>query len=274
MMLLKNITPTTTVTSYSVEYVLESNKFSLYYGKFKAIHEITLSIPKNSITALIGPSGCGKSSVLRAFNRMHDLIPGTKIEGKLLFRGSDIYSPDIDPVDVRKKIGMVFQKPNPFPKSIYDNILFGPKINNQNLTRKQSDELVETVLIDVGLWNEVKDKLKSSALSLSGGQQQRLCIARALAVKPEVILMDEPCSALDPASTLKIEELMQQLRGGYTILIVTHNMQQAARASNFTAMLMTREDKSGELVEFGATKQIFQNPQDVRTQNYIEGKFG
>jgi len=253
---------------------LEARNLSIYYGSFRAVKEIDLAIQPQKITALIGPSGCGKSTVLRAFNRMNDLIPIARTEGEILFRDRNLYDPNVDVVEVRRYIGMVFQKPNPFPKSIYDNIAFGPKINGWRGGKSQMDELVETSLRKSALWDEVKDKLKQSALGLSGGQQQRLCIARALAIEPEVILMDEPASALDPISTLKIEELMFELRRQYTIVIVTHNMQQAARASDNTAFFMIDSDRAGVLAEYGDTNQIFTNPKDKRTEEYITGRFG
>jgi len=251
---------------------LEVNKLGFYYGSAKALTDISLQIPTHHITAIIGPSGCGKSTFIRCFNRMNDLIPGTRVEGEVLYRGGNIYAAGVDPVEVRRRIGMVFQKPNPFPKSIYENIAYGPRING---FRGNLDALVERALQQAALWDEVKDKLKQSGLSLSGGQQQRLCIARALAVEPEVILMDEPCSALDPIATLKIEELMQVLKRDYTIVIVTHNMQQAARASDVTAMMMLTEDRrSGTVIEVGDTNTVFTRPQDKRTEGYVTGRFG
>jgi len=253
---------------------LETRAMSIYYGSFRAVKDINLSIQPQKITALIGPSGCGKSTVLRAFNRMNDLIPIARTEGEVMFRGRNLYDDNVDVVEVRRYVGMVFQKPNPFPKSVYDNIAFGPKINGWKGSKSQMDELVEISLRKAALWDEVKDKLKQSGLGLSGGQQQRLCIARALAIEPEVILMDEPCSALDPISTLKIEELMFELRRQYTIVIVTHNMQQAARASDNTAFFMIDGDRAGVLAEYGDTNQIFTNPRDKRTEEYITGRFG
>jgi phosphate transport system ATP-binding protein len=230
-----------------------------------------MQIIPQKITAIIGPSGCGKSTVLRSFNRMNDFIPSFHMQGRILFHGQNIYEPDIDPVMVRQHIGMVFQKPNPFPKSIYDNVAWGARVNG---IKANMDDLVEETLRDAALWDDVKDDLKKSALSLSGGQQQRLCIARALAVKPEIILMDEPCSALDPIATLKIEELMRELSSKYTIIIVTHNMQQAARASDFTAFFTMDDDRAGLMVEYGETNQIFTRPSDKRTEDYITGRFG
>ena len=253
---------------------LRARNVSIFYSNFRAVRDITLDIPRQKITALIGPSGCGKSTVLRSFNRMNDLVPGARVEGEVLFKGRNLYSPEVDVVEVRRYVGMVFQKPNPFPKSIYDNIAFGPQINGWKGSKFEMDALVEHCLLRAALWDEVKDKLKQSALSLSGGQQQRLCIARALAIEPEIILMDEPCSALDPISTLKIEELMFDLRRHYTIVVVTHNMQQAARASDYTAFFMIDQDRAGTLVEYGDTNQLFTNPKDKRTEEYITGRFG
>ena len=230
-----------------------------------------LDVARHRITAIIGPSGCGKSTLLRCFNRMNDLIPSARVEGQVLFDGLDLYGHDVDPTEIRYEIGMVFQRPNPFPKSIYDNVAFGPRING---FQGDIDEIVEKSLVRAALWDEVKDRLKSSALSLSGGQQQRLCIARALAVEPRVILMDEPCSALDPIATLAIEELMRELSEDYSIIIVTHNMQQAARVSHYTAFLMVEETRVGFLVEFGESRQLFTNPEDERTEAYITGRFG
>jgi phosphate transport system ATP-binding protein len=251
--------------------VIRVNGLSAYYGTKKALSDITLDIPHNRITAIIGPSGCGKSTLVRCFNRMNDLIPAFKMTGQILFEGRDLYGPDVDPTEIRYQIGMVFQRPNPFPKSIYDNVAFGPKING---FKGKMNDLVESSLRRAALWDEVKDRLKSSALALSGGQQQRLCIARALAVEPRLILMDEPCSALDPIATLAIEELMRELSEDYSIIIVTHNMQQAGRVSDYTAFLMGDEDRIGELVEFDETKQILTNPRDERTEAYITGRFG
>ncbi len=252
-------------------YVFEVRDFSAYYSDFRAIRDIDLDIRKHQITAFIGPSGCGKSTLLRCFNRMNDLVPGAHISGKIEYHGVDLYDPKVDAVEVRRRIGMVFQKPNPFPKSIYDNIAFGPKIAGY---RGDMDELVESSLKRAAIWDEVKDKLKQPGTALSGGQQQRLCIARAIAVEPDVILMDEPCSALDPVATLKIEELMFELRADYTILIVTHNMQQAARASDETVFLTMGDDRAGYLVEKGATADIFTNPKNQLTEDYVSGRFG
>ncbi|MFQ3661138.1 MAG: phosphate ABC transporter ATP-binding protein PstB [Chloroflexaceae bacterium] len=264
-----------TSATYDTKYAIETRDMHIYYGAFRAVKGVSFGIERNKITALIGPSGCGKSTVLRSFNRMNDLIPGARTEGEVLYHGQNLYGPDVDAVQVRREIGMVFQKPNPFPKSIYDNIAYGPRINGWKGTKAEMDELVERALRGAALWDEVKDDLKKSGLALSGGQQQRLCIARALAVEPEVILMDEPCSALDPISTLKIEELMFELRQNYTIVIVTHNMQQAARASDYTAFfLMDKDDRAGQLIEYDTTSNIFQNPKDKRTEEYISGRFG
>lgn len=235
-----------------------------------------MPIYRNHITAIIGPSGCGKSTLLRALNRMNELIPTVRTEGEVIFEGENIYHPAVDPVEVRRRIGMVFQKPNPFPKSIYENIAWGMRINGIKHHKSELDELVERALRAAALWDEVRDKLQQSGLSLSGGQQQRLCIARAIAIQPEVILMDEPASALDPIATLKIEELMQELKKEYTIVIVTHNMQQAARVSDYTAMMMLagEGERTGTVIEFGETAQLFMNPKDKRTEDYVTGRFG
>jgi phosphate transport system ATP-binding protein len=250
---------------------IDVQHLNFYYGPKQALFDCSLPIRERSITALIGPSGCGKSTFLRCLNRMNDTIAGTRTEGKILLDGADILDPAIDVVALRRLVGMVFQKPNPFPKSIYENIAFGPRVLGMKVNM---NEVVERSLRRAALWDEVKDKLKQSALSLSGGQQQRLCIARALAIEPEIILMDEPCSALDPISTLKIEELMFELRRQYTIVIVTHNMQQAARASDHTAFFMIDNDRAGMLIEFGDTNQVFTKPKDKRTEEYITGRFG
>ncbi|MEW5988290.1 MAG: phosphate ABC transporter ATP-binding protein PstB [Chloroflexota bacterium] len=252
-------------------YAVEARNLRIYYGHFLAIRDVNLLVERKKITAIIGPSGCGKSTVLRAFNRMNELVPTARTEGEVLFSGQNIYSPEVDPVEVRRRIGMVFQKPNPFPKSIYENVAWGARING---FRGDLDALVRESLEQAALWDEVKDKLNQSGLSLSGGQQQRLCIARAIAIKPEIILMDEPASALDPIATLKIEELMRELARDYTIIIVTHNMQQAARASHYTAFFMMDEDRAGMMVEYGPTERIFTNPKDKRTEDYITGRFG
>lgn len=265
--------PTAAASSID-KYTLEARDISIYYGNFRAVKNVSFKVEPQKITALIGPSGCGKSTVLRAFNRMNDLVPTSRLEGEILFHGRNLYASEVDPVEVRRRIGMVFQKPNPFPKSIYDNIAFGPRVNGWRGGAKEMDDLVESSLRSAALWDDVKDKLKQSGLSLSGGQQQRLCIARALAVQPEVILMDEPCSALDPISTLKIEELMFELRRTYTIIIVTHNMQQAQRASDYTAFFLMDQDRAGTLVEYSPTQKLFTNPEDKRTEDYINGRFG
>jgi phosphate transport system ATP-binding protein len=255
--------------------VFDVGDLSVSYGSFRAVRDVTLPIFENEITALIGPSGCGKTTVLRCFNRMNDLIDTARVEGKILYHGIDIYDRDVNPVELRRRVGMVFQKPNPFPKSIFENVAFGPKVAGFN---GDMEELVEESLRKAALWDEVKDKLKESGMTLSGGQQQRLCIARAIAVQPDVILMDEPCSSLDPIATLRIEELMQQLVSDYTIVIVTHNMQQAARVSERTAFFTVdvREDgqRTGVLVEVDATAKIFANPTDPRTEGYVTGRFG
>ncbi|HEX5041029.1 MAG TPA: phosphate ABC transporter ATP-binding protein PstB [Candidatus Limnocylindria bacterium] len=253
------------------EVIFDLQSLSCFYGSFRAVRDIGLRVPRNKITAIIGPSGCGKSTLLRSFNRMNDLVEGAHIEGKILYHGVDLYADGVDPVEVRRRIGMVFQKPNPFPKTIYDNVAFGPKIGGY---KGDMPELVEQSLRRAALWDEVKDKLGSIATSLSGGQQQRLCIARAIAVEPDVILMDEPCSALDPIATLKIEELMRELKENYTIVIVTHNMQQAARASDFTAFLSMGDDRAGYLVEMAPTQQLFTSPTNRLTEDYITGRFG
>ncbi len=261
----------TTREATATDTTLSVTNLDMYYGSFRALRDINLDVTRNSVTALIGPSGSGKSTLLRCFNRMNDLIPGARVEGKVLFNGDDIYHPSIDPTEIRLRVGMVFQKPNPFPKSIYDNVAFGLRING---FKGNMDEAVERSLRRAALWDEVKDRLKASGLTLSGGQQQRLCIARAVAVQPDVILMDEPASALDPISTLAIEDLMRELSRDYTIIVVTHNMQQAARVSDWTAFMTMGEDRAGYLVEVGNTHQIFTNPRDERTEGYITGRFG
>lgn len=249
------------------------NGLNVYYGKFQALMDINMDIQEKKITAIIGPSGCGKSTLLRSFNRMNDLTSSARISGKIALCGDDIYGPGVDVVEIRRRIGMVFQRPNPFPKSIYDNVAYGPRL--YGVTRKRDlDPIVESSLKQAALWDEVKDKLHQSGMSISGGQQQRLCIARALAVQPEIILMDEPASALDPISTLRIEELMHDLAREYTIIIVTHNMQQAARVSDYTAMMMINESRSGQLIEFDRTNIIFTRPGDKRTEDYVTGRFG
>ncbi|HEV8545613.1 MAG TPA: phosphate ABC transporter ATP-binding protein PstB [Candidatus Limnocylindrales bacterium] len=253
------------------DYVVELQDVSCYYGSFRAVRNVDIKAAKNEITALIGPSGCGKSTLLRTVNRMNDLVPSYHAEGRILLDGQDLFAKSVDPVAVRRRVGMVFQKPNPFPKSIFDNVAFGPRINGfkGNLV-----ELVEKSLRRAALWDDVKDKLKQSGMSLSGGQQQRLCIARTIAVEPEIILMDEPCSALDPRSTLQIEELMAELKREYTIIIVTHNMQQAARASDATVFMTMGNDRAGYVVENGPTIDIFTNPKNQLTEDYVSGRFG
>ena len=252
---------------------VDVKNLAVYYTKFRALADINLSVPEKRITAIIGPSGCGKSTLLRSFNRMNDLTPGCRVLGEISLDGGDIYAPGVDVVDIRRRVGMVFQRPNPFPKSIYDNVAYGPRL--YGIHRKTDlDEIVEKSIHQAALWDEVKDKLHQSGLSLSGGQQQRLCIARALAVEPEVILMDEPASALDPISTLRIEELMQELKNDYTIIIVTHNMQQAARVSDYTAMMMIDELRAGRMIEYDQTNIIFTRPKDKRTEDYVTGRFG
>ncbi len=257
------------------ETVFQTENLNVYYGNFLALKNINIDIPKNKITAFIGPSGCGKSTLLRCYNRLNDLIKSFRAEGKVRYYGQDLYASDIDPVEVRRRIGMVFQRPNPFPKSIYDNVTFGPRING---FKGDMDELVERSLRQAALWDEVKDKLRESGFSLSGGQQQRLCIARAIATQPEVILMDEPCSALDPISTLRVEDLLNELKEQYTIIIVTHNMQQASRVSDMTAFFNVepteKGGRMGYLVEYDRTENIFQSPQQQATQEYVSGRFG
>ncbi len=253
------------------EIVVRLKDVNVHYGDFHAVSDVSIDVPKNRITALIGPSGCGKSTVLRCINRMNDLVPTARVEGSILYFGQEILSQKVDPVEVRRRIGMVFQKPNPFPKSIFDNVAWGAKING---FKGNMSEHVERCLRQAALWEEVKDKLKESGMALSGGQQQRLCIARALAINPDVILLDEPASALDPISTLKIEELLRELEANYTIIIVTHNMQQAARVSDKTVFFSLNERRQGILVEAGPTEKIFTNPDDRRTEDYITGRFG
>jgi phosphate transport system ATP-binding protein len=260
-------------TAHLNKVKLKTERVNLYYGAFQALRNITLEIPECAITAIIGPSGCGKSSFLRLFNRMNDLITGARVEGHVELDGIPIYENSIDVAELRKRVGMVFQKPNPFPMSVFENVAFGPRRHGRN-NRSELEEIVEKSLRQAALWDEVGDKLGQSALSLSGGQQQRLCIARVLAVEPEVILMDEPCSALDPVATLKIEDLMRSLAEDYTIVIVTHNMQQAARVSDMTAFLMMEEDRAGVLAEYGPTSELFTNPKDKCTEDYITGRFG
>ncbi|MBP6928484.1 MAG: phosphate ABC transporter ATP-binding protein [Caldisericia bacterium] len=250
------------------EIEIDVQNLDFYYGKHQALHDICISIPKGMVTALIGPSGCGKSTFLRTLNRMNDIIGGTRVEGKIVIQSQDIYAPNIDVVMLRKRVGMVFQKPNPFPKSIFENVAYGPRIHGIK-NRAQLQEIVERSLVRAAIWDEVKDRLHISGLELSGGQQQRLCIARALAVDPDILLMDEPASALDPRSTQRIEDLIAELRGDYTIVIVTHNMQQAARVSDYTAFFY-----EGHLIEFGKTERIFTKPNNKQTEDYITGRFG
>ena len=262
-------------TAVRTETVLRTENLNIYYGDFLAVEDVSLEIPKNRVTAFIGPSGCGKSTLLRCFNRLNDLINGFHIEGKVYYHNQNLYDKKIDPVEVRRRIGMVFQKPNPFPKSIYDNIAYGARVNG---FKGNLDELVENSLRQAALWDEVKDKLKSNGLSISGGQQQRLCIARAIAINPDVVLMDEPCASLDPISTLKVEDLMHQLKEKYSIVIVTHNMQQATRVADMTAFFNAKATekggKKGYLVEYDETENIFQNPQKESTKDYVSGRFG
>ncbi|NJM96273.1 MAG: phosphate ABC transporter ATP-binding protein [Phormidesmis sp. RL_2_1] len=267
--------PSSTVTDVTSAVAIKAEKVSVYYGSNLAVKDVYLDIPEKQVVAFIGPSGCGKSTILRCFNRMNDLIPSARVEGSIVFDGEDIQGKKVDPVELRRRVGMVFQKPNPFPKSIYDNIAFGAKINGY---QGNMDELVEKSLRGAALWDEVKDKIQESGLGLSGGQQQRLCIARAIAIEPEVILMDEPCSALDPISTLKVEELMHELKTKYTIVIVTHNMQQASRVSDrtafFNAVATDQGGKMGYLVEYDKTQNIFSNPKEEYTRDYVSGRFG
>ena len=251
--------------------IFRVNQLHMYYDDFRALRDINMDVRRYAITALIGPSGCGKSTLLRCFNRMNDLVPTARVEGEILFEESNLYATGVDATEIRSRIGMVFQRPNPFPKSIYDNVTFGLRVNGY---RGNMDDAVERSLRQAALWEEVKDRLKSSALALSGGQQQRLCIARALAVEPEVILMDEPCSALDPVATAHIEDLVRELKDRYTVIMVTHNMQQAARVSDMTAFFTMGSDREGELVEYGETPQLFTNPREERTEAYITGRFG
>ncbi len=279
-MLDKNVLPSLTigekVDRLSMDFLpvkLSVIDLSVYYRQFKALNSISINIPENKITALIGPSGCGKSTLLRVLNRMNDLVQGCRVEGQVMLNGQNIYDPEIDVVDIRQRIGMVFQRPNPFPMSVFDNVAYGPRLYGIR-NRHDLEEIVERSLRHAAVWDDVKDKLHQSGQALSGGQQQRLCIARAIAVEPSVILMDEPASALDPISTLKIEELMENLKMDYTIVVVTHNMQQAARVSDFTAFLMIDENQSGTLVEIGPTEQIFTNPQNQQTEDYVTGRFG
>ena len=260
-----------TPISESDDFAIQIKNLSVYYGNFRAVKNVNLDVRRNKITAIIGSSGCGKSTMLRSINRMNELIPSARMEGEIVYRGENVLGPDVDPVRIRSQIGMVFQKPNPFPKSIFENVAWGAKVNG---FKGDLNELVENSLKQAALWNEVKDSLGESGLSLSGGQQQRLCIARTIAVKPDIILMDEPASALDPIATLKIEDLMRQLAEHYTIIIVTHNMQQAARASNYTAFFNMDDDGAGHLIEYGRSEQIFTTPKKELTEAYITGRFG
>ena len=254
------------------EVKLEARHVDFFYGDFQALHDVSLAVGAHHITALIGPSGCGKTTFLRIFNRMHDLVPTARVTGEVLLEGADVLSPHTDVIQLRRRVGMLFQRANPFPKSIFDNVAYGPRM--LGWSRDRVDQVVEESLKDTGLWDEVKQRLRRSALNLSGGQQQRLCLARALAVEPQVLLMDEPCAALDPIATLRIEELMRELKSRYTMVIVTHNMQQAARVSDFTAFMLMNEQRAGELIEFGPTDDIFNRPKDGRTEDYITGRFG
>jgi phosphate transport system ATP-binding protein len=267
--------PTSTNNALSDDVVIRTENVSIFYGSFQAVRNVYLDIPKNKVVAFIGPSGCGKSTLLRCYNRLNDLIPGARVEGKITYQGIDLYDPKVDPVEVRRRIGMVFQRPNPFPKSIYENIAFGARVNGY---KGDMDELVERSLRGAALWDEVKDKLKQSGLSLSGGQQQRLCIARTIAIEPEVILMDEPCSALDPISTLRVEDLMHELKQRFTIIIVTHNMQQASRVADLTGFFNAEAGEGGSrfgyLVEYDRTENIFNSPKEQATQDYVSGRFG
>ncbi len=268
----------TSSANFANEMIMESVGLQVHYGEFLAVRDVNLTIHKSEITALIGPSGCGKSTIIRCFNRMNDLIPSAKVGGNVFYKGIDLYGPEANSGEVRRRIGMVFQKPNPFPKSIYENVAFGPKVNGKP-SKAETDAIVERSLKRAALWEEVKDRLKQSAFSLSGGQQQRLCIARALAVEPDVLLMDEPCSALDPIATARIEDLMAEIKTEYPIIIVTHNMQQAARVSDRTAFFNTEiganaTRPTGVLVEYDTTRKIFSNPSDTRTEQYISGRMG
>ena len=255
--------------SVEAQSKLSVNSVDFFYDKFQALHDVSLEIPEGQVTALIGPSGCGKSTLLRCLNRMNDLVPDARLEGDILFNGEDLYAPDIDVVDVRRQIGMVFQKPNPFPKSIYENIAYAPRIHGVVRSRSEMDGLIEACLKRVGLWDEVSDRLDQPGTSLSGGQQQRLCIARTIAVEPEVLLMDEPCSALDPIATARVEDLIAELKEDFTVVIVTHNMQQATRVSDQTAFFLM-----GKVIEFGDTTNLFSNPENQETEDYISGRFG
>ena len=267
---MKNEITNTNLKPSKEDTIISARNLNVYYGNFRAVKDVNLSVKKNKVLSLIGPSGCGKSTLLRCFNRMNDLVLSASVEGEVVYNGIDLYSSGVDATEIRSSIGMVFQKPNPFPKSIYDNVAFGLRINGY---QGDIEEAVEKSLRQAALWDEVKDRLKDSGLTLSGGQQQRLCIARALAIEPDIVLMDEPCSALDPIATLAIEELIRELISKYTIIIVTHNMQQAARVSDETAFLMVGDDRAGYLVETGDTQQIFTNPTEERTEAYITGRF-
>jgi phosphate transport system ATP-binding protein len=274
----QKVSPGSGVSAAPGESVFETKNVSIYYGSFRAVTDVSLTIHENEITAFIGPSGCGKTTVLRTLNRMNDLVVGARVEGNVHYRGASLYAKDVSPIAVRRRIGMVFQKPNPFPKSIYDNVAYGPRINGQR-NKGRLDEIVERSLRQGALWDEVKDRLNKSALGLSGGQQQRLCIARTLAVEPDVVLMDEPCSALDPIATGAIEDLMQEIKSRYTIVIVTHNMQQATRVSDRTAFFSvlineTSDTRTGVLVEYDRTAKLFQDPRDSRTRAYVTGRMG
>ena len=273
-----SVSPTSSPSAPLRDPAFLADKLNVFYGKFRAMRDASLAIYPNEVTAFIGPSGCGKSTLLRCFNRMNDLIPGARVEGTLTYQGIDLYDPQVSAVEVRRRIGMVFQKPNPFPKSIYDNVAYGPRINGIK-KKSQLDDIVERSLRNAALWDEVKNRLKASALGMSGGQQQRLCIARTIATEPDVILMDEPCSALDPIATARIEDLIQELKSRFTILIVTHNMQQAARVSDRTAFFSVEmnsesDTRTGVLVEYDRTDKMFSNPTDERTENYVTGRFG
>ena len=261
-----------------VQPIMELRNLNVYYGDFHAVRDISLDVGAHQITAFIGPSGCGKSTVLRCLNRTNDLVPSARVTGGIDYRGHDLYGPSVDPIEVRRRVGMVFQKPNPFPKSIFDNIAYGPRVTGMKLNKSETEELVEHALNKAGLWSEVKDKLDQSGFALSGGQQQRLCIARAIATSPDILLMDEPCASLDPIATSLIEDLMLELVNDYTVVIVTHNMQQAARVSDRTAFFSAKIDDAGQrfghLVEMDQTSKIFTNPSDSRTEDYISGRFG
>ncbi|MCF3608518.1 phosphate ABC transporter ATP-binding protein PstB [Planktothrix agardhii 1033] len=264
--------------STQMETVIKTENIDIYYGDFKAVRGVCLDIPKNRVTAFIGPSGCGKSTILRCFNRLNDLVQGFKLKGNIFYHNQNLYAPNVDPVEVRRRIGMVFQKPNPFPKSIYDNIAYGVRVNKLAKNKAELDEIVEKSLRQAVLWDEVKDKLGQSGFALSGGQQQRLCIARAIAINPDVVLMDEPCASLDPISTLSVEDLLHELKQKYTIIIVTHNMQQATRVADMTAFFNAKAIEGGKrfgyLVEYNDTQSIFQNPKEESTQQYVSGRFG